>query len=104
MAAKKNVSQRPPGLKYPGVPEKKKRKRKDLDVVGGLSGKNIPFVVSVVGVTTLLNKYKGEVTAFNKCGVDADKATTDMEREAQAVQRLERLHRIRLIEDTFASG
>ena len=35
---------------------------------------------------------------------DADKATTDMEREAQAVQRLERLRRIRLIEDTFASG
>jgi hypothetical protein len=56
-----------PGLKYPGVPKKKQRKRKDLDVAGGLLGKNIPFVVSVVGVTTLSNRYKGEVTAFNKC-------------------------------------
>jgi hypothetical protein len=38
----------PPGLKYPGVPKKKKRKRKDLDVAGGLSGKNIPFGVTMI--------------------------------------------------------
>jgi hypothetical protein len=56
-------------LKHPEKPKQKKRNRKDLDVVGALSSKNAPFVVNVniniVGVTTLSNKYKGEVTAFN---------------------------------------
>jgi hypothetical protein len=49
-----------------------------------------PFVHSIVGVTTLSNKYKSEVTAYNKAGADADKASTEMEKEAQAVQRLGR--------------
>jgi hypothetical protein len=94
----------PAGLKHPAVPKKKKRNRKEQDVVGKLSGKDIPFVATVVGVTTLSNKYKGHVTAYNKCGVSAAKATTDMERDKQDVQRAEMLRRIRLIEATFASG
>jgi hypothetical protein len=96
----------PAGLKHPPVPKKKKRNRKEQDVVGKLSGADIPFVVTVVGVTTLSNKYKGHVTAYNKCGVGAEKATTDMERDKQGAQRVERLRlrQIRLIEDTFASG
>ena len=49
----------PSGLKHPPVPTKKKRDRKEQDVVGTLSGKDIPYVATVVGVTTLSNKYKG---------------------------------------------
>ena len=94
----------PPGLKHPPVPTKKKRDRKEQDVVGNLSGADIPYVATAVGVTTLSNKYKGHVTSYNKCGIDAEKATTDTEREKQGVQRAERLRQIRLIEDTFASG
>jgi hypothetical protein len=94
----------PSGLKHPAVPKKKKRDRKEQDVVGTLSGKDIPYVKTAVGVTTLSNKYKGHVTSYNKCGIDAEKATTDTEREKQGVQRAERLRQIRLIEDTFASG
>ena len=44
------------------------------------------------------------MTSYNKCGIDAEKATTDTEREKQGVERAERLRQIRLIEDTFASG
>jgi hypothetical protein len=44
------------------------------------------------------------VTSYNKCGIDAEKATSDTEREKQGVQRAERLRQIRLIEDAFASG
>jgi hypothetical protein len=44
------------------------------------------------------------VAAFNKAGVDADKAPTEMEKDAHDIQRLEGLRRIWLIEDTFASG
>jgi hypothetical protein len=94
----------PPGLKHPPVPTKKKRDRKEQDVVGTSSGKDIPYVKTAVGVTTLSNQYKGHVTSYNKCGIDAEKATTDTEREKQGVQRAERLRQIRLIEDTFASG
>ena len=78
----------PPGLKHPPVPTKKKRDRKEQDVVGTLSAKDIPYVKAAVGVTTLSNKYKGNVTAYNKCGIDAEKATTDTEREKQGVQRV----------------
>ena len=94
----------PAGLKHPAVPKKKKRDRKEQDVVGKLSGKDTPYVATVVGVTTLSNKYKGHVTSYNKCGIDAEKATTDTEREKQGVQRAERLRQIRLIEDALASG
>ena len=58
----------PPGLKDPPVPKKKKRDREEQDVVGTLSAKDIPYVKAAVGVTTLSNKYKGNVTAYNKCG------------------------------------
>ena len=44
------------------------------------------------------------MAAYNKCVVNAAKATTDMERDKQGVQLAERLRGIRLIEDTFASG
>jgi hypothetical protein len=47
------------GLTRPEKPKKKKRNRKDLDVAGALSSKKTPFVVNIVGVTTLSNKYKG---------------------------------------------
>ena len=94
----------PAGLKQPAVPKKKKRDREKQDVVGTLSAKDIPYVKAAVGVTTLSNKYKGNVTAYNKCGIDAEKAKTPPEREKQGVERAERLRQIRLIEDTFASG
>jgi hypothetical protein len=90
----------PAGLKHPAVPKKKKRNRKEQDVVGKLSGKDIPYVATVVGVTTLSNTHKGHVTAYNKCVVSAAKATTDMARDKQDVQRAEMLRRIRLIEAT----
>ena len=94
----------PSGLKHPAVPKKKKRDREKQDVVGTLSAKDIPYVKVAVGVTTLSNKYKGNVTAYNKCGIAAEKAKTPPEREKQGVERAERLRQIRLIEDTFASG
>jgi hypothetical protein len=75
---------------------RKARTREERAVVGELPR---PFVHKIVGVTTLSNHYKSEVTAFNKAGVDADKAPTEMKREAQAVQRLERLRRIRADRD-----
>ena len=46
----------PSGLKHPPVPTKKKRDRKEQDVVGTLSAKDIPYVKTAVGVTTLSNK------------------------------------------------
>jgi hypothetical protein len=53
-----------------------------------------PFVRRTVGVTILSNNcYRIEVTAFcMKADVGADNAPTETEREAQGVQRLERLH------------
>jgi hypothetical protein len=55
--------------------QKKKRSRDELVLVGGAPR---PFVHNIVGVTTLSNKHKSEVTAYNKASAGADKAPTEM--------------------------